>query len=75
MTGLGTGQREGELGGQRGRQPSGFWRGPPLGGGADVRVEPVGTPPQACRVQHQTRPEPLTQAPGPAFGLGLLSPE
>ena len=48
---------------------------PPLGGGADVKVEPVGTPPQACRVQHQTRPKPHSQAPGPAFGPGLLSPE
>lgn len=26
--------------------------GPCLGGGTDVKVEPVGTPWQACRVQH-----------------------
>lgn len=60
---------------EREGQPSGFQRGPLLGGGTDVKVEPVGTPWQACRVQHQTRSKPLTKAPGPAFGLGLLSPE
>lgn len=66
VAGLGIGRREGGRGGQGERQPSGFWRGPRLGRGADVKVEPSGELPGPWN--------PVLRQ-GQAPGLRLLPPE